>query len=79
MDYYIGDIQLFPYISAPQNFIECRGQAIPINSYEALFSVIGSTYGGDVTNFCVPNLIGTEPAPLLRYYICTQGLYPQKP
>ena len=56
---FIGQIMLCPYSFAPQNWADCMGQLLPITQYAALFSLIGTTYGGDGrTNFALPDLRG---------------------
>jgi microcystin-dependent protein len=59
---YIGEIKLVPYNFAPQGWAFCNGQLLPIMSNDALFSLIGTTYGGDgVTTFALPDLRGRTP------------------
>lgn len=54
---FIGEIQLFPFNFAPKNWMLCNGQILPISSNTALFSLLGTTYGGDgKTSFALPNL-----------------------
>src|SRR5215204_6111490 len=54
---YIGIIKLFAGGFAPTGWAGCEGQLLPINNNEALFSILGTTYGGDGrTNFALPNL-----------------------
>jgi microcystin-dependent protein len=49
---------------------------LPINTNQALFSLLGTTYGGNgTTNFALPNLTGLAPANL-TYMICVNGLFP---
>lgn len=56
---YIGQIQLFPFNFAPKGWALCNGQLLPINSNQALFSLVGTFYGGDgVRTFALPNLQG---------------------
>ena len=60
-DPYIGEIRLVGFNFAPQDWLPCDGSLLQIASgqYQALFSVIGITYGGDgITNFALPNLNG---------------------
>lgn len=53
----IGEIQLFAGNFAPEGWQLCAGQLVPIAQYEALFAVIGTTYGGDgAQTFALPNL-----------------------
>jgi microcystin-dependent protein len=59
MDAFIGEICLFAPTFAPRGWVFCRGQLLPINQNQALFSLLGTTYGGDGrVNFALPNLIG---------------------
>jgi microcystin-dependent protein len=59
MQPFIGEIRLLPFNFAPRNWALCDGQLIPIQSNTALFSIIGTTYGGDGrTTFALPNLQG---------------------
>ncbi|HEY6879150.1 MAG TPA: tail fiber protein [Polyangiales bacterium] len=58
-DAYIGEIRLFAGNYAPQGWLFCNGQTLNISGNEALFSLIGTTYGGDGrTTFQLPNLQG---------------------
>lgn len=57
MDYYIGEIRAFAGNYAPEDWALCNGATMPINGNEALFSLLGVTYGGDgVNNFKLPDL-----------------------
>jgi microcystin-dependent protein len=61
-DDYVGAIKIFAGNYIPANYMECDGTAISINAYQLLFSVIGTTYGGDgVNNFALPDLRGAFP------------------
>lgn len=79
MDYTIGEIALFAFPFAPVGWMSCEGQILTITTNQVLFSLIGATYGGDGrTTFALPNLKGAEPVPQMKYYISTQGIYPQR-
>jgi len=77
-DPYLGEIRLFPYNFAPQGWATCQGQLLPINQNQALFSLLGTTYGGDgQTTFALPDLRGRAPigvgqAPGLSNYVLGQ-------
>lgn len=59
MDPFVGEIRLLPYSYAPNNWALCQGQLIPIQQNTALFSLLGTTYGGDGrTTFALPDLRG---------------------
>lgn len=56
---FIGEVRAFPYNFAPDGWLECLGQSVSIQQYQALFAVIGMRYGGDGrTTFGLPNLSG---------------------
>ncbi|TXI40972.1 MAG: phage tail protein [Nitrosomonas sp.] len=58
-DPYIGEIRSFGFNFAPVGWAQCNGQLLPISSNTALFSILGTTYGGDGrTTFGLPNLQG---------------------
>lgn len=77
---FIGQIELFPYSFVPMDWALCNGQMLSINQYDALFSLLGTHFGGDgTTNFGLPNLLGTEPIPGMNFYISLVGCYPVRP
>ena len=60
MDNFLGQITGYGFNFAPRGWLPCSGQLLPINQYTALFSLLGTTYGGNgVSNFQLPNLNGT--------------------
>jgi microcystin-dependent protein len=62
IDPYIGEITMFAGNYAPNGWAFCNGQLLPISSYSALFSILGTTYGGDgETTFALPDLRGRAP------------------
>ena len=59
---FIGEIRMFGGNFAPQGWAFCNGQLLAISQYDALFALIGTTYGGDgVTTFGLPDLRGRIP------------------
>lgn len=59
---YLGELRIFSFSFAPRGWAVCNGQLLPINQNQALFSLLGTTYGGDGrTNFALPNLQGRVP------------------
>jgi microcystin-dependent protein len=59
-DVYLGSMMLVPYNFAPVGFAFCNGQLLSIRQYTALFSLLGTYYGGDgITTFGLPNLQGS--------------------
>jgi len=59
---FIGEIMLVGFNFAPRWWAQCNGQLLPINQNQALFSLLGTTYGGNgTTNFALPDLRGRSP------------------
>ena len=62
MDPLLGQIMIFAGNFAPRGWAFCDGQLLPISQYNALFSILGTTYGGDGrTTFALPDLRGRAP------------------
>ncbi|MEY4906147.1 MAG: hypothetical protein RLZZ292_3962 [Bacteroidota bacterium] len=89
MNGYIGEIKLFGSNFAPQYWMFCQGQILLINAprtqNDALFSLLGTTYGGDgIRTFALPDLRDREPVQKEsgdtgpRYIICVEGIYPPR-
>ena len=59
---FVGEIRLFPYNFAPNGWFNCDGSLLSISEYEVLYTLLGTTYGGDgVNTFGLPNLCGRVP------------------
>jgi microcystin-dependent protein len=59
---FISEIRIMSFGFAPKGWALCDGQLMPINQNQALFSLLGTTYGGDGrVNFALPNLQGNTP------------------
>ena len=59
---FVGEIDMFAFAFPPKGFAFCNGQLLPINQNQALFSLLGTQYGGNgTTNFALPNLQGRIP------------------
>ena len=79
MEPFIGQILLLPYNFTIKNWAFCEGQLIQISSNQALFSLLGTQFGGDGrTTFALPDMKGKEPVPNARYQIALQGIYPSR-
>jgi microcystin-dependent protein len=75
----LGQIVLFAGNFAPVGWQLCAGQLMPINQNVALFSVLGTTYGGNgETNFALPDLRSHTPVAGLNFIIAVQGTFPQR-
>ena len=62
MEPFIGEIRLVPYTFAPKGWALCAGQLLSISQNTALFSLLGTNYGGDGrTTFALPDLRGRTP------------------
>ncbi|MCE4554147.1 phage tail protein [Roseateles cellulosilyticus] len=61
-DQFLGELRLMSFNYAPKGWALCNGQILPIQQNQALFSLLGTTYGGNgVTNFKLPDLRGRAP------------------
>ena len=61
-DQFVGEIRMFGFNFAPTGWALCNGQLLPLSQNTALFSLLGTTYGGDgKSNFALPNLEGSAP------------------
>ncbi|SFS46411.1 phage tail protein [Sphingobacterium wenxiniae] len=59
---FLGEIAIFSFNFAPKNWAQCNGQLLPINQNQALFSLLGTTFGGDgQVDFALPDLRGRVP------------------
>ena len=59
---FLSEIRIFSFGFPPKGWAPCNGSLLPINQNQALFSLLGTTYGGDGrTNFGLPNLQGNVP------------------
>src|ERR671920_41300 len=59
---YVGEIRMFAGNFAPAGWTFCNGQILPISQNTALFSLLGTTYGGDgKSTFALPNMQGSAP------------------
>jgi microcystin-dependent protein len=62
MDPFVAEIRIFPFNFAPKGWAFCDGQILPLSQNTALFSLLGTTYGGDgKSNFALPNMQGNVP------------------
>jgi microcystin-dependent protein len=59
---FLSEIRVFSFNFAPKGWALCNGQLLPINQNQALFALLGTTYGGNgTTNFALPDLRGRVP------------------
>lgn len=91
---FVGEICQYPYNFSPKDWAPCHGQLLSIVSNAALFSLLGTTFGGDDrTTFALPDLrprdakgnvlqlkVGDmyEDKPYMDYYIALNGIYPPR-
>jgi microcystin-dependent protein len=62
MDPFVAEIRIFPFNFAPKGWAWCDGQLLPLSQNTALFSLLGTTYGGNgKSNFALPDLQGAAP------------------
>jgi microcystin-dependent protein len=61
-DPFVAEIRIFPFNFAPKGWAWCNGQILPLSQNTALFSLLGTMYGGDgKSTFALPNLEGSAP------------------
>lgn len=61
-DPFVAEIRIFPFNFAPKGWAWCDGQLLPLSQNTALFSLLGTTYGGNgMSNFALPDLQGRAP------------------
>jgi microcystin-dependent protein len=78
---YLGEIQTFAFNFCPSGWVPLNGQLLAISQYEALFNLLGTTYGGDgVNTFAVPKWgpIRVANGATLQPCIALQGVFPSQ-
>ena len=56
-DALMGEVRAFAFGYVPKNWLACEGQLLPISQYDVLYSLLGTTYGGDgIQTFALPDL-----------------------
>ena len=60
-DPFIGEIRMVGFPYAPVGWALCNGQSLPVAQYQALYVLLGNTYGGNTSNFNLPDLQGRVP------------------
>jgi len=84
MDPFLGEIRLFGFNFAPIGWAACDGSVLPISQNTALFSLLGTMYGGNgTTSFALPDLRAQVPFPANTgttgtYCIAVQGVFPSR-
>ncbi len=77
---FLGEVRLLPFSFAPKGWALCNGQIMPISRNTALFSLLGTMYGGNgTTNFALPNLQGNQPGSVVVGAGNGPGLQPWTP
>ncbi|MFK7950030.1 MAG: phage tail protein [Saprospiraceae bacterium] len=75
MNICLGTVQAFAFNYAQRGWMKCEGQLLQINDYNALFSLLGTTYGGNGRDtFALPNInpTGSATVGVLNYCICVE-------
>src|SRR5712691_6419177 len=71
---FLSEIRMFSFSFAPKGWALCNGQFLPINQNQALFSLLGTQYGGDGrTTFALPDLRGRIPIHMGQAFIIGQA------
>ena len=75
-DPFIAEIRIFPFNFAPPGWAWCDGQILPLSQNTMLYSLLGTTYGGNgTTHFALPDLRAAAPDQM-SYMICVDGAFP---
>jgi len=75
---FLGEIRMFAGNFPPKGWAFCNGQIMPISQNTALFSLLGTNFGGDGrTTFALPDLRAAAPNGM-TYSICDQGIFPSR-
>jgi len=70
-DFFLGEIRMFSFAFAPEGWALCNGAILPVNQYQALYSLLNNYYGGSYPNtFALPDLQGRVP---LNFGLSTAG------
>lgn len=76
-NFYLGQIEAFAFNFAPTGWMQCNGQTLAIQQNQALFSLLGTTYGGDgVRTFGLPRLAPITAAGPNFYITAAQNMFP---
>lgn len=79
MDPFIGQIIQVGFNFVPKGFAACDGSLMPINQNQALFALLGTTYGGDGTStFALPNLKAADDGTGPHSVIAVSGIFPSR-
>jgi microcystin-dependent protein len=74
----VGSIKLFAGSFIPEGYMECNGQLLPVQPNVVIYSILGTTYGGNGSvDFALPKL--TPPHESMKYIINVRGIYPSRP
>ncbi len=75
---FLGSLLLVPYNFVPIGWALCNGQLLLIDQYAALFSLLGTQFGGDgISTFALPNYASHQPESL-HWIIALQGIFPSR-
>jgi microcystin-dependent protein len=79
-NFYLGQIEAFAFNFAPTGWLPCDGRTLPINQNQALFALLGTTYGGDgMRTFGLPKLAPIGPSGPQFFIAASQTIFPYPP
>ena len=78
MDEILCTIKLFGGNFIPRGYMECNGQLLTVNEHQAVYALLGNTYGGSIqqNTFALPKL--TSPDEHMKYIIWVEGVFPNR-
>ncbi len=78
MDEILCTIKLYGGNFIPRGYMECNGQLLGVQQYQAVYALLGNVYGGNIQQmtFALPKL--TPPEENMKYIICVEGVFPNR-
>ncbi|MES2180165.1 MAG: tail fiber protein [Gemmatimonadota bacterium] len=76
---FVGEVRLFPTTTTPDGWLPCDGRRIGVDQYEALFTLIGTTFARPGDTFPIPDLRQIAVPAGTQFCIATGGYFPQRP
>ena len=74
---FLGEILFLPYQETFEPIRQCNGASLPIAQNTALYSLIGTTFGGSGANFLLPNLTSVAPTGYSYFIVVSEGVFPR--
>ena len=76
---FVAEIMLLPYQQSDSALMLCNGASLAVAQHQALYALIGTTYGGSGSNFSLPNLTSIAPTGYSYYIVVEKAVFPPRP